>query len=128
MGFDMSDVRRFAGVLLTSDRRVRPAVAKAVKKAAMNVKRDAQDNIRGQTRGQYTKHYPKAITFEMQAGGLQAEVGPEVGRKQAFLGKILEFGTATSPAYPHLYPAADAEIPGLEQGIMQAVDDAMLEG
>lgn len=128
MGFDMSDVRRFAGVLLTSDKRVKPAVARAVKKGAVNVKKNAQDNIRAQTSSSYTKHYPKAITFDIQNGGLQAEIGPEVGRTQAFLGKILEFGTATSPAMPHLDPAIDAEIPAFEQGIMQAVDEAMLEG
>jgi hypothetical protein len=51
------------------------------------------------------------------AGGLDAEIGPEVGRTQAFLGKILEFGTATSRPHPHLIPALLAEQPRLTEQI-----------
>lgn len=125
MGFQMGEVRRLAADLLISDERVRDAAKAAIKKGAVNIKRDSIKMIISAVGAAHAKHYAKSITFDIKDQGLTAEIGPQIGRSQAFLGKILEFGTATSGAHPHMIPALEAEKPRLEQGLMLAIDKAL---
>lgn len=125
MGFDMSEVRDLATDLLSAEGKVRTAVQVSVKRGAMNVKRDAQRNIIGQVGRAHAKHYASSITFDVLPGGLAAEIGPTIGYRQAFLGKILEFGTATSAPHPHMVPAAEQEQGRLAEGVLVAAMDAL---
>lgn len=128
MGFDMSEVRKMASDLLGTDEQVRSKVKASVKRGAMNVKRDAQKDIIGQVGQSHAKHYASSITFDVINDGMTAEIGPTVGRTQAFLGKILEYGTATSPPHPHMVPAVEAEQGKLADAVLAAALEAIAGG
>lgn len=125
MGFNMDEVRELASDMAMSLTPVKQGVQAAVKRGAVNVKNDAKRDIVSQVGRNHAKHYAGAITFDLMNGGMAAEIGPETGHKQAFLGKILEFGTATSPAHPHLVPAVEREQEKLVAGILVAVEKAL---
>lgn len=125
MGFHMGEVRKLAADLLVSDERVKSAARAAIKRGAVNIKRDSRSRIISAVGQAHAKHYAAAITFDLENQGLTAEIGPQIGRPQAFLGKILEYGTATSGAHPHMVPALEAEKPKLERGILEAVEKAL---
>lgn len=107
--FDMSEVIEAAGDLIAADGPVRDEGRRVLLRGGMEIRRGAWSIL--STSGAYTKHYRRAITVEAMNDGLVVEVGPEIGRTQAFLGKILEDGTSTSPAFPHLEPALADEAP-----------------
>lgn len=126
-GFDMREVRALAADLLASEGPVREGARKSIKVGATHTKTDAQRAIRAVTgrNGGHAKHYPRSIDYDILDDGLAAEIGPSIGKKQAFLGKILEYGTATSPPHPHLIPAAESEQERIAQGLSEAVAKAL---
>lgn len=64
----------------------------------------------------HAKHYPKSITSESKlAFGIHIETGPENGKKQGFLGPILELGGEHSPAYLDGLRALDPATERLEK-------------
>lgn len=128
MRFDMSELKDLMSDMIISDERVRDGVRASVKRGAWNVKREAQRDIIGQVGLRHAKHYPYSITFDILPGGMAAEIGPTIGRKQAFLGKILEYGTATSGAHPHMIPAVESEREKLAQGVVTAALQALASG
>lgn len=125
MSSDFSQLREFAQELIASEGPVREGGRKAIKRGAMNVKRVSRSTIRGAVGVAHAKHYAKSIDFDLENDGLTARIGPRLGGNQAFLGKILEHGTATSPSHPHLFPAADEEQLKIENGVMLAVKRAL---
>lgn len=127
--FDMSEVRALAADLLGSNGPVREGAKKSIKAGATRTKAESVKTIRGALSGSksYAKHYPRSIDYDILDDGLAAEIGPSIGKRQAFLGKILERGTATSRPYPHLIPAAEAEQERIADGLVEAVVRA-LEG
>lgn len=142
MVFDMSEVNALAEELVQSDAKVREEGKRVVKRGAMNVKRESRKRIResvgasfssgsggltrrtGSGKG-HPKWYPASIDFDLDDNGLAAEIGPKLGKKQAFLGKILEYGTATSPPHPHMNPAADEEEPRMQDAVARMVKRAL---
>lgn len=88
--------------------------AAVVAKAAVNVKEEARRNAQVSS-GKHAKDYPGTITYDLDAGGLGAEIGPEK-RGQGNLGHILEYGKVTyggvhNPPHRDLGRALDAEEP-----------------
>lgn len=87
-----------------------PARAAAlVAKGALNVKEEARRNAT-QSSGTHAAKYPETITYEVDVGGLGAEIGPE-RRGQGNLGPILEYGSRNNPPHRDLGRALDAEEP-----------------
>lgn len=126
-GFDMHEVRALAADLLSSEGPVREGARRSIKAGATRTKADSRRAIRAAIGGNggHAKHYPRAIDFDILDDGLAAEIGPSIGNPQAFLGKILEYGTATSPPHPHLIPAAENEQERIAQGLADAVTKAL---
>lgn len=123
----MTEVRDFAAKLETDVKVMRDELPRIVKRGAVNIKRDAQRDIATQVGRGHAKHYARSITFDLEDGGHRAEIGPQIGRTQAFLGKILEFGTATSPPHPHMVPALEQELPRFQKAVQEAAE-RILEG
>lgn len=85
--------------------------AKAVKKAAVNIKADARRRVSGLP---HIPAYPRSITFDdvtVTRIFARTEVGPDKDKRQGALGNILEYGSPKRPPIPHLGPAAEAEEP-----------------
>lgn len=122
---DFSQLRGFANELLRSEGPVAEGGRAAIKRGATNVKRKSMSTIIAAVGARHAKHYGKSITYDIFNDGMSAEIGPQVGKKQAFLGKILEHGTSTSAPHPHLFPAADEEQEQIEEGVMKAVAKAL---
>ena len=126
VSFDMSQARALARALHAVGPIASKKIAGSVARGAGNVQRDARTRIK--TRRVYTPHYPASITFTLDRDGLGAEIGPETGRnQQAFLGKILEFGSPTSPAHPHMIPAVEAEQNNLADWMQRLAAEAINE-
>lgn len=123
--FDTSELTELGNQIKAARARMQPEINSALRLSGEQVAARARRNLR--TRGRYTKHYPRSITSTFVANsptGMAArpyvEIGPEVGRNQGALGSILEHGSATSPPFPHLIPAAREQEPIL-QGVLARI-------
>jgi hypothetical protein len=93
-----------------------PEAEKVVGKGSNNVKKDAQRIIRGASHRGYLPHYPYSITYDVTSGEVIAgEIGPDSGRLQGGLGRLLENGSQNNAPIPHLAPALDLEAPKFEK-------------
>lgn len=122
--FDMSEVIAMANILLSTEGPIRAEGREVLKNGAGKTRERAWNHLK--TRRRYTEHYPSAITYDFVGNGLAVEIGPEIGRTQAFLGKILEHGTSTSPPFPHLVPAAEEEAPVVAAFVEDIAVDALI--
>lgn len=97
---------------------------RAVQVNAGNVKRDAQNAIKGH---KYLPAYPYSITYDthITPTGAEAEIGPDKDRPQGPLGNIIEYGTSKNAPLPHLGPALDRNADDLERGVTLAVMQAL---
>lgn len=109
---------QFAAELLTAAVAVLPQAAMVVKKAAQNIKDQAQANVL-QTAPVHNAGAHKAITYDEPMIG-PARVSTEVGYDRDLpggaLGNLLEYGGGgdRSPAHRDIGRAADDEEPRLE--------------
>jgi len=117
---DASEVYRYAAHIGSVMDRVEPEAAKVVERAALNVKRAAQQAMRGHVRGRYLKHYGRSITYDMLEPTV-AEIGPDSAMPQGGMGRGVEFGSAHTPPMPHLIRSGEDEMPNLEKWIDQVV-------
>jgi len=106
-----------------------PAAKKIAGKGALEVKKEAQRIIRARSKRGYLPHYPRAITYDVSAGGgvVEAEIGPLSGRLQGGLGRLLEYGSANNAPIPHLDPALSREESTFYR-YMEDLGEALLEG
>lgn len=106
-----------------------PDAKKVCGKGSLNIKREAQRIIKERSRRGYLPHYPRAITYEVKASGtvVSSEIGPEDGKLQGGLGKIIENGSINSSPIPHLSPALDAEENNF-YSYMEDLGERLLEG
>lgn len=87
-----------------------------LKRGAQNIKKDAQDKIRGVA---HAPDYPRSISYDVvwRRDSGHAEIGPDKDKKQGALGNILEYGTINNAPLAHLGPALDYEQPEFEEQI-----------
>lgn len=117
--FDTSELDDWALHLVKTNSVVREQTTAILRQSGRKAVRNSKAWVN--TSGRYTKHYRRAITMTEMPGGLAVEYGPEYGRKQAFLGKILELGTINNPPHPHLVPAGEEQAPIIEGAVARAV-------
>jgi hypothetical protein len=112
-GFESSDLERLLTDLNDASVKIGPAVRAVVSKGALNVRRDAKNAFEDQRVGNYLPLYGSSITYDLDTVGhvTTAVIGPESGKPQGSFGGVVEYGSPTSPAMPHLNPALDAEEP-----------------
>ena len=116
---DLRDLARyFRGGAERMERAVKPTVVKA----AVNVKTDAVRNLRAQSSGRSLHRLPAAIGYDITAGGLGAEIGPD--QAVSGLGVGVELGSRNHAPMPFLFPASDVEEPRFESAVAKAAVDA----
>lgn len=105
-----------------------PFIRKAIEVTARHVKDDWKKNATGAS---HLFPAPPSVTYDMKGGegirggSVEAEVGPEKGRKQSrFLG-IVEDGAPTTPPKKYGQRALDSNVEDFEQGIQRAIDDGL---
>lgn len=116
---DDSEVRTLAADLRSAPARVLPLAAAAVKRGAVNIK----DQLRREmSASKYFKGAARDITFDLDASGLDAEIGPESGPgRPGALANIAYFGSSRGGGtVPDPQGALDAEAPKLERALRDA--------
>lgn len=111
---DMSEISALAAD-------IPPAAEKLVKDARATTIRAGstiRDAARGSAPSTHTPSYPRSITAKSVGRSPRVTVTVEA---QSPFGAILEFGTPTSAALPHMLPAFEAEVPVWLNFLDQAV-------
>jgi hypothetical protein len=119
---DTSELDDWAAAVAAASRDALAKGERIISRGALNVKREA---ARMAPHGRFTPKYAASINYDVATGTdhVEAEIGPDHSRPQGPLGNLLEYGSPTSPPYPHLEPAGDAEEPRLyEQAEKLAVE------
>ena len=129
MGAKASGLRELSADLRKAVEDTIPDAKKVAGKGGLNVKREAQRIIRERSKREYLPHYPRAITYEVKASGsvVSVEIGPENGKLQGGLGRIIENGSVNNAPIPHLSPALDLE-ENRFYGYMEDLGEKLLEG
>lgn len=107
---DVSQLRALAADLRAHGKETPSRLVPVVSKGALNIKRDWQASWAG------LSHLPAlaaSITYDttVRATDVEAEIGPDKGRRQGALGNIAEFGTSKNAPRPGGAPALAAEEP-----------------
>ena len=118
-GFDRSQLDALESHLAGLGPSLQAPLGKVIDKGGKNIARVAKQIISGQIRGRYLPHYAKSISSEM-VESTTAEIGPGSGKRQGGMGPGVEFGSVNHGPLPHMFPAADQEIPNTEREIAQA--------
>jgi len=103
---------------------VRP-FRQAVEITARHVKDEWRDRLKG---SEYVPGGPGTVTYDIAVtrDGIEAEIGPELGRKQASIVGILETGTPSNPSGRGFGVRALADnVEDFERGISKAIDDTL---
>lgn len=124
MGTDASEVRAFAAELRDAPARLAPLAAAAVKRGAVNIKDQLREEM---SASKYFKGAARAITFDLDPSGLEAEIGPESGPgNPGALAAIAYFGGSTGGGtVPDPQGALEREIPAFERALRDAADEAL---
>jgi hypothetical protein len=103
---------------------------KVVGQGCNNIKKDAQRIIRGATHKGYLPHYPRSIGYDVvaHAADITGTVGPDAGKLQGGLARLLEFGSVNNAPIPHLIPSLDAEEPRFAQYVAELGEKLILGG
>lgn len=123
---DTSDLRRLAVDLGTAPARTHDQVRKVTQRAALNIKRDLQEEAEGSAR---FSGIPASISYETweKRDGIGAEIGPQIGRRQGSLAFIAYEGTARSgPVFPDPAGALDREAETFQDYLARAVAEDLL--
>ncbi len=126
VSIDTSELRTLAADLGRVPDRALGDVRATTQRAALNIKRQLQDEAAG---SRHFSRMPASISYETweDAHGVGADIGPEIGRQQGSLGFIAYEGTATSgPRFPDPAGAMEAEADAWERYLADAVAGDML--
>lgn len=95
---DASEVMDLARDITMSAVAVGIGAATLVRTTAAKIKDEWRDNAK-ESSGAHARRYPYSISYDLDVGGLAAEIGPVKGKSQGALGNLLEFGSVHNP--PH---------------------------
>ncbi|TYP82071.1 hypothetical protein [Blastococcus xanthinilyticus] len=127
MDIDTSQLRSLQRDLAYAPERAYGQLWKVMQRAALNIKRDLQEEAAGSG---YFSRIPVSISYETweTANGIEAEIGPEIGherghpRAQGSLAWIAYEGTATTPpTFPDPAGALDREADAFQTYLARAV-------
>lgn len=116
MNVDTSELREWSVTLNRAAGECADEVKKVVGRGMMNIKRDAQNRVRGHA---HLPHLARSFTYDVTRAGdaITGEIGAERGRLQGKLDVFIEYGTPTSAPIPHWAPALEAEGPKFEKAL-----------
>lgn len=125
--FDTRELEFLAKDLLGAGGRVVVNSRRAIERGARQVKDDWATNARASS-GAHAPRYPDSITYDLDRGGLGAEIGPDKDRPQGALGNLLEYGSLKNPAHDDGGRALLAEGNRLKQSLTDAAEQAVFGG
>lgn len=102
-----------------------------VKRGGVQIKKDWQARWNAiKSMPTHIPHLVRGVGFETSEKGstYSVEVGVNPRNKQAFLSKIVEYGTLTSAPHPAGKPSLDAEVPKMERYALKVAGDLLEEG
>lgn len=128
MSMDASEVRAFAAELDAAGAATQRGVKGVVTKGAVNIKDQMRAEMGASTHFGKIAH---TINFDVRevsvfGGGIvEAEIGPNRGRRVARLANIAYFGSARGGGgtVPDPQVALDAEVPRFEQALQNLIGD-----
>lgn len=120
---DASEIYKLASDLAAVGPKSVPAVRQGMEKAGRDFA-FAWASDAARTHDSHAKYYSGSIDFELipSVSSVAVDVGPNRGRKQGFLGRILEFGGERSPAYMTGAKALERQEGPAERAIANALD------
>lgn len=108
MIIDLSEVKAFAEKIAVAGEKLVDDAKSTTVRAGTKIRDEARANA---PRGA-AKQYPRTIVRRSKQFAAGVEVEVEAGGVgQGKLGSVLEFGSPTSPAYPHVTPSFEGEVP-----------------
>lgn len=113
---DTSEVRKLAADIARMPRESLVKARPVVQKGALNIKNE----MREQASGHPTfPAFPSSITYdtEINASGIEAEIGPDKNKTQGALGNILYFGTSKNGPVLDINGPMEAEAPRFERAL-----------
>lgn len=122
---DTSELRALAADLGRAPDKVQQGIRPVLAKGALNIKTEMQMDLASST------HF-RGITFsvsydtKVDAGGVEAEIGPDKGRAGGALANIAYFGTSRGGGtVPDPQVALAAEAPRFEQALADLLGDLL---
>lgn len=114
MSLDSHELDGLVATLANAEAQIVAEAKKVMSKGSLNIKTDAARRVTGLA---HLPHFPRSITYDIGVQGdtVIAEVGHDKDKLQGVLAAVVELGSVNSAPHPHLYPAADAELPNLER-------------
>ena len=113
------DLRKLSYDLKRASGRVGQLASAVIRKAALDVQREAQRLAPVDT-GTLRASIGIDVLGDGRAAAMSAVIGPSV-----HYGPYLEFGTRRMPPQPYMGPAADRVLPAFEEAMAQIVDRAL---
>lgn len=113
-------------VFREAPQKLQTAARRNVSKTALEVKKGAQTRVQAglSATKSHLPHYARSIDYDLTAGGLSADVGPNPSKIQGAFGRGVEFGSSRAGPIPHMLPAADDQWPLFQAGMLTAVEQA----
>lgn len=125
---DTTDYTRLAADLGSVSREAAPRLKKALEVTARNVKDGWRDKLVGSSTipaGSSAISYDIKGTAGVNTSELEAEIGPQLGRRQATIVGITETGTPKIAPRGFGLAALAENVDDFERGIDKAIDDTL---
>lgn len=129
------DLSQLAADLSQAPKDAWPLIAKALGVTALKIKKDWSENLGGsRNTGSAFKHIGRTVDYDVTAakslavaGGsaLEAEIGPNLAKKQGAMAGWFEEGQANIPALHPGYDAMKKNEGDFEDGLRIAVEQAL---
>lgn len=129
------DLNQLAADLSQAPKDAWPLIAKALGVTALKIKQDWSENLGGsRNSGSAFKHIGRTVDYDVTAakslsvaGGsaLEAEIGPNLAKKQGAMAGWFEEGQANIPALHPGYDAMKKNEGDFVTGLARAVEDGM---
>ena len=117
---DVSGANEVAAALANAGPKVKRDAERVLSRGALNVKKQMAQELSGSP---HFRSAAAAVSYDQD--GLEAEIGPEIGRAGGSLAWIAAFGTSQTPAWWDFTKAARDEAPNLEKFILDAAVGAL---
>ena len=130
MGLKVTGMREWLDILETLPERAPKAFRGVVKRGGVQIKRDWQGRWRAISVEKHIPHLIRGVGFddvEEHGSTFSVEVGVDPKNRQAFLSKIITYGTLTSRPHDAGLAALNTEAPKFERAAGKAALD-LLEG
>lgn len=124
------DLSQLAADLSAAPKEAWPLIGKALGVTALKVKKDWAENLGGSTnQGSAFKHVGRSVDYDVRVlgvgTGLEAEVGPNLARRQGAFAGWFEEGQANIPALHPGFDAMKKNEADFEAGLAIAVEQAL---